>query len=145
MKKVMMTILIMVVVVLTSSLAEAQHTVRRGHGRYGGYGRYGYYGRDRNTVLDYVYSGMDLFRMLDQSSMAKKEQRFRHQQVRNWNSLAIRPVIRTVIRTVRRPVVVLQVEKPEQTQSQESQELQQRIRILELELQKLELQQQAKK
>jgi len=123
---------------------------------------YGYYGRDLGRAIGYGGLAMSAFQMLDQSSinnrlvnnqisatnrtisMAEKEQDFRHSQV-----LAQAQAQRETVLVTRGPIVyqlpvVHQVEK-ESKEVQETKELQQKIKILELELEKLKLQQELEK
>ena len=110
-----------------------------GYGWYGGYSGYsgysGYgYGCDRTLgrVVGYGGLAMNVLQVLDNRatndrvlSMAEREQNFRQEQIRAQNN-----------------TVLVRIERPEETQKNE--ELQQKIRILELELEKLKLQQKVK-
>jgi len=150
----MMTMVVMVVV-LTSSLAEAQFTCRRNPGRYISYGSgyrtvsrsYGYGcdstfgkiivgGQTLNQILvnDRVLS-MAERKQAEELRMAREEQNFRHQQIRVQNNTVL----------VKREPIVLQVKKPEQTQSDENEKLRQEVKALRLELEKLKLQQELEK
>lgn len=111
-----------------------------GYSGYGGYGGYGY-GCDRTLgrVVGYGSLALNALQTVNQLStnnrvlsIAEKEQDFRQEQIRAQNNTV--PQNNTVL---------VRIERPEETQKNE--ELQQKIRILELELEKLKLQQKLNK